>query len=226
MRVLIVDDDVRLAATLKRGLEEERYTVTTARDGEEGLELAMTYEFDVVVLDVMLPHRTGLEVARRLRDARRSAPILMLTARDSTQDIVAGLDAGADDYLNKPFAFEELLARLRSLGRRPYTSHDTVLTAADLVLDPATRRVTRSGRSLRLTATEFRLLEALMRASGRVLTRETLIESVWGVEADVGANTLEAFVRLLRKKIDEPFAVKLIETVHSVGYCIRPSDRT
>ncbi len=222
MRILIVEDDGPMAATLKRGLEEERHTVTTAPDGDAGLALALTYEFDVVVLDIMLPYVMGFDVARRLRETGRSVPILMLTARDSTRDVVTGLDAGADDYLQKPFAFEELLARLRSLGRRRHTLHEAVLAVADLVLDPATRKVVRGSSVLRLTATEFRLLEALMRAAGRVLTRETLIESVWGVGEDVEANTLDAFIRLLRRKVDEPFAIKLVHTVHSVGYCIRP----
>lgn len=222
MRILIVEDDAPMAAALKRGLEEERHTVTTATDGDAGLALALTYEFDVLVLDVMLPHVMGFDVARRLREAGRSVPILMLTARDSTRDVVTGLDAGADDYLQKPFAFEELLARLRSLGRRRHTPHEAVLAVGDLVLDPATRRVLRGTSGLRLTATEFRLLEALMRAAGRVLTRETLIEAVWGVGEEIEANTLDAFIRLLRKKVDEPFTTKLVHTVHSVGYSIRP----
>jgi DNA-binding response OmpR family regulator len=224
MRILVVEDDGPMAAALKRGLEEEHHTVTTAPDGDAGLALAQTYEFDVVVLDVMLPRVMGLEVARRLRESRRSVPILMLTARDGTRDIVAGLDAGADDYLSKPFAFDELLARIRSLGRRRPTSHVPLLAVADLVLDPTTRKVVRGGRALQLTATEFRLLEALMRAAGRVLTRAALIESVWGVDRDIEANTLEAFIRLLRKKVDEPFETKLVQTIHAVGYCLRPKE--
>jgi DNA-binding response OmpR family regulator len=222
MRLLVVEDDSPMAAALKRGLEEEHHTVTTAADGDAGLALAQTYEFDVVVLDVMLPHLSGVDVARRLRASRRSVPILMLTARDSTPDIVAGLDAGADDYLSKPFAFDELVARVRSLGRRRHTSHEPALAVAGLVLDPSTRKVARDGRALPLTATEFRLLEALMRAPGRVLTREALIESVWGVDRDIQPNTLDAFVRLLRKKVDEPFRTKLVETIHGVGYTLRP----
>jgi DNA-binding response OmpR family regulator len=224
MRILVVEDDGPMAAALKRGLEEEHHTVTTAPDGDAGLALAQTYEFDVVVLDVMLPRVMGLEVARRLRESRRSVPILMLTARDGTRDIVSGLDAGADDYLSKPFAFDELLARIRSLGRRRHTSHEPLLAVADLVLDPTTRRVVRGGRTVQLTATEFRLLEALMRAAGRVLTRAALIESVWGVDRDIEANTLEAFIRLLRKKVDEPFATTLVQTIHAVGYCLRPKE--
>jgi DNA-binding response OmpR family regulator len=224
MRILVVEDDGPMAAALKRGLEEEHHTVTTAPDGDAGLALAQTYEFDVVVLDIMLPRVMGLEVARRLRESRRSVPILMLTARDGTRDIVSGLDAGADDYLSKPFAFDELLARIRSLGRRRHTSHEPLLAVADLVLDPTTRRVVRGGRTVQLTATEFRLLEALMRAAGRVLTRAALIESVWGVDRDIEANTLEAFIRLLRKKVDEPFATTLVQTIHAVGYCLRPKE--
>jgi two-component system OmpR family response regulator len=221
MRILVVEDDEPMAAALKRGLEEERHTVTTASDGTTGLALAETYDFDVVVLDVMLPCLTGLDVARRLRERGRSVAILMLTARDSTRDIVAGLDAGADDYLNKPFAFDELVARIRSLGRRRHTSHEAVLAVAGLVLDPATRKVARDGCPLQLTATEFRLLEALMRAAGRVLTRDALIESVWGVDREIEVNTLEVFIRLLRRKVDEPFATKLVRTIHAVGYSLR-----
>ncbi len=146
----------------------------------------------------------------------------MLTARDSTSDIVAGLDAGADDYLSKPFSFDELVARVRSLGRRRHTPHEPVLAVAGLVLDPTTRKVARDGRALPLTSTEFRLLEALMRAAGRALTREALIESVWGVDRDIQPNTLEVFIRLLRKKVDEPFPTKLVETIHGVGYSLRP----
>lgn len=221
MRILIVEDDERMAAALKQGLQEDNHTVTTAGDGDEGLHTALTHDFDVVVLDVMLPGMNGFDVARRLRRNGRMMPILMLTARDATRDIVEGLDAGADDYLNKPFAFEELLARLRSLGRRGAATQAIPLVVADLRLDPATHEVTRAGRTLHLTPTEFRLLEALMRANGRVLARAVLVNAVWGIDRDIEPNTLDAFVRLLRKKVDEPFPAKLVHTVPTVGYCLR-----
>ncbi len=220
MRVLIVEDERQMADALRRGLEEEQHTVTVAFDGETGLELARLYDFDVVLLDVMLPHRDGLEVARRLRASGRGVPIVMVTARDATADIVRGLDAGADDYVNKPFSFAELLARLRATARRGPVPRPPTLRVADLVLDPATREVTRDGRRVRVTATEYRLLEALMRSAGRIVSRETLIETVWGIGSDVEVNTLEAFVRLLRRKVDAPFGLKLIRTVRGAGYGI------
>jgi two-component system response regulator MprA len=221
MRILIVEDERKMAEVLKRGLEEENHTVSVAFDGDAGLQLAELYEFDVVVLDVMLPGIDGCEVARRLRQQGRRVPILMLTARDATADIVAGLDAGADDYLNKPFAFEELLARLRATARRGHVSAQPALAVADLTVNPETRAVTRAGEHVELTATEFRLLECLMRRAGRVVARDALIEAVWGLAPSVEGNTLDAFVRLLRRKIDEPFEPKLIETVRGVGYRLR-----
>ena len=225
MRILVVEDERKMAEVLKRGLEEENHTVSLAFDGDAGVELAELYEFDVVILDVMLPRMNGFEVARRLRKQGRRVPILMLTARDATSDVVHGLDAGADDYLNKPFAFEELLARLRAAARRGHAVADPDLTVGDLTLSPDTRTVTRAGRPIELTATEFRLLECLMRRTGRVVARDVLIEAVWGLQPAVEANTLEAFIRLLRKKVDEPFEHKLIETVRSVGYRMRLAAR-
>jgi two-component system, OmpR family, response regulator len=221
MRVLIVEDERKMAAALRRGLEEENHTVSVAFDGPSGLEFAARYDFDVILLDVMLPGMDGYEVSRRLRAAGRQAPIVMLTARDATQDIVRGLDAGADDYLTKPFAFDELLARLRAAARRKSHTTSPALTVADLTLDPVTREVVRNGRTIQLTATEFRLLECLMRSAGRVVPRDALVDAVWGPGSAIESNTLEAFVRLLRKKIDGPFADTLIQTVRGVGYRMR-----
>jgi DNA-binding response OmpR family regulator len=220
MQILVVEDEQRMADLLKRGLTEEGHHVVVARDGATGFETARAAPFDVIVLDMMLPRVDGLTVARRLRDCRNQTPILMLTAKDAAADIVRGLDAGADDYLTKPFAFEILLARLRAVSRRGIIPQPVCLELADVRLDPATRRVTRGAQTLTLTPREFSLLELLLRNSGRVVRRETILESVWGFDCDVSENTLEAFVRLLRLKVDarEP---KLIHTVRGVGYAMR-----
>ncbi len=191
-----------------------------ARNGAEGLEMAQSFTFDAIVLDIMLPEMNGLTVARRLRESRNRTPVLMLTARDSTADIVKGLDSGGDDYLTKPFSFEVLLARLRSVSRRGPVERPPCLEIADLKLDPASREVTRNGAVINLTPREYALLELLLRNTGRVVTRQTILESVWGFNTDVTENTLEAFVRLLRMKID-PRAPKLIHTVRGVGYCLK-----
>ena len=223
MRVLIIEDERGMAELLKKGLEEENHRVALAFDGLEGLELARTYEFDAIVLDLMLPRVDGFEVARRLRHAGNQTPILMLTARDAVPDIVKGLDRGADDYLTKPFAFEVLLARLRSVARRGSAPRPTCLRVADLTLDPAARQALRGQREIRLSPTEYRLLELLMRRAGRVVTRTAIVEAVWGLENDIEENTLDAFVRLLRGKVDKGFSPKLIQTVRGVGYCLRES---
>jgi DNA-binding response OmpR family regulator len=220
MQILVVEDEQRMADLLKRGLTEEGHHVVVARDGATGFETARAAQFDVIVLDTMLPRMDGLTVARRLRDSRNQTPILMLTAKDAAVDIVRGLDSGADDYLTKPFSFDILLARLRAVSRRGAIPQPVRLELANLRLDPATRRVTRGKQSLNLTPREFSLLELLLRNSGRVVRRETILESVWGFDCDVNENTLEAFVRLLRLKVDaqEP---KLIHTVRGVGYAMR-----
>lgn len=222
MRILVVEDEQRMAALLKRGLTEEGHHVVVARDGATGFETACAAPFDAIVLDMMLPRMDGVTVARRLRDGRNQTPILMLTARDSAADIIRSLDSGADDYLVKPFAFEILLARLRAVSRRGAIAQPVCLALADVRLDPATRRVTRGETALNLTPREFSLLELLLRNAGRVVRRETILESVWGFDCDVNENTLEAFVRLLRLKVDtrEP---KLIHTVRGVGYAMRES---
>ncbi|MDP9052994.1 MAG: response regulator transcription factor [Acidobacteriota bacterium] len=220
MRILVIEDERRMASLLKRGLMEEGHHVALARDGVVGLEIALGSRFDVIVLDMMLPRMNGIAVASRLRAGHNQTPILMLTAKDEATDVIRGLDAGADDYLTKPFSFEVLLARLRAVSRRGAIAQPVCLAAADVTLDPATRRVTRGAEELSLTPREFSLLELLLRNTGRVVRRETILESVWGFDCDVNENTLEAFVRLLRLKVDtrEP---KLIQTVRGVGYALR-----
>lgn len=222
MQILVIEDEQRMASLLKRGLTEEGHNVVVARDGVAGFEMAGAGQFDVIVLDMMLPRMDGITIATRLRSAHNQTPILALTAKDSAADIIRGLDAGADDYLTKPFSFEVLLARLRAVSRRGAIAQPVQLQAADLTLDPATRRVIRGSDELALTPREFSLLELLLRNAGRVVRRETILESVWGFDTDVSENTLEAFVRLLRLKVDarEP---KLIHTVRGVGYTLRTS---
>jgi DNA-binding response OmpR family regulator len=221
MRILIIEDEQKMAALLKKGLEEENHSVVLAHNGLEGFELSRAYPFDVIILDVMLPGMTGFDVARQLRHSGSQVPILMLTARDAVADIVKGLNVGADDYLTKPFAFEELLARLQAVSRRGPVERLPQLKIADLVLDPATHTVARSGKPIHLTKTEYSLLEYMMRHAGRVLERNTIMESVWGFEGEIENNTLDAFLRLLRKKIDSGHRTKLIHTIRGVGYVIR-----
>jgi DNA-binding response OmpR family regulator len=222
MKLLIVEDEVRMADLLRKGLTEEGHTATCAVDGAEGLELAKTYEFDVIILDVMMPKLNGYELAKRLRAEKVRTPILMLTARDSVPDVVKGLDLGADDYMTKPFSFEELVARLRAVKRRALIAEDTHLRVSDLVLDPASREVLRGEDRVSLTRTEYNLLERLMYRAGKVVSRRALIESVWGFDRDIEENTLDAFMHLLRNKVDAPGRAKLIHTVRGVGYMIRP----
>ena len=221
MHVLIVEDERRMAELLKRGLEEENHSVSLALDGREGLEMAQALEYDAIVLDLMLPGVDGYEVARRLRKSGNKTPILVLTARDTVPDVVKGLDLGADDYMTKPFSFEEFLARLRSVSRRASSPRPTVLQVGDLVLDPATHEVRRAGEEISLSRTEFRLLEFLMRRAGRVVPRNTIVLSVWDSGEDVEENTLDAFISLLRNKVDRDYKVKLIQTVRGTGYTIR-----
>ena len=221
MHLLLVEDDNKMVDLLKRGLEEENHRVTVARDGVFATELVEDWHFDVVVLDVMLPGRDGFEIARRLRRDRIKTPILMLTARDAVPDIISGLDAGADDYLTKPFAFAELLARIRALARRGPADLPTVLTVGDLTLDPSTRQVRRGSREIKLTATEYRLLELLMRHPGRGVSRSAILTTVWGLGEQIEENTLDAFVSLLRAKINRKSERQLIQTIRGFGYCLR-----
>jgi DNA-binding response OmpR family regulator len=221
MKLLVVEDEARMVELLRKGLSEEGHTVVCARDGDEGLELARNYEFDVIILDVMMPKLNGYQVAHRLRTERIATPLLMLTAKDSVPDLVRGLDSGADDYLTKPFAFEELLARLRAVKRRAPVPQQPKLKVGNLVLDPASREVSRAGEDILLTRTEYNLLERLMFRAGKVVPRRSLIEAVWGFDREIEENTLDAFVRLLRTKIDVEGQPKLIHTVRGVGYMIR-----
>lgn len=210
-----------MASLIRRGLVNEGLAADVAGTGEDALWLAQAHDYDVVVLDVMLPGLDGFETCRRLRSAGMWAPILMLTARDSVDDRVAGLDSGADDYLLKPFAFAELLARLRALTRRGESERPTVLTVGDLRLDPATREVTRGSMPIELSAKEFGLLETFMRRPGAVLSRLHLLEHAWDFAYDNRSNVVDVYVRRLRRKIDEPFGCESLETVRGAGYRLR-----
>jgi two-component system, OmpR family, response regulator len=219
--ILVVDDDPNIRRLLRLYLERERLRVIEVGDGQAALAEAAERRFDLVLLDVMLPGIDGFATCRRLRDAEVWAPVLMLTARDALADRVAGLDGGADDYLVKPFAFDELLARLRALVRRGPAERPTVLTAGDLTLDPASRRVRRGDADIALSAREFAMLEAFMRRPGRVLSRFQLLEAVWDGGYENRSNVVDVYVRYLRDKVDRPFGVSSIETVRGVGYALR-----
>ena len=203
---------------MKEGLEDEAYAVDVAHDGDEGYRTATADDYDVIILDVMLPEMNGYEVCRALRKDGNQTPILMLTARDAERDIVEGLDMGADDYLAKPFSFEVLLARLRALLRRPNEKLEEVLRVGDLTLDPSLKKVTRAAQEISLTAKEYGVLEYLMRNTGKVLSKEQIISHVWDFDADVLPNNVELFIMFLRRKIDKPFDSKLIHTVPGFGY--------
>ncbi len=218
MRVLVVEDDVKMASLLRRGLVEEGLAADVARTGDDALWMAEATEYDAIVLDVMLPGADGFEVCRRLREAGRWSPVLMLTARDAVEDRVAGLDAGADDYLTKPFSFAELLARLRAIARRAPLERPTVLEAGDLRLDPATRRAWRGDVEIGLSAKEFALLETFMRRPGEVLSRYQLLEHCWDYGYENRSNVVDVYVRYLREKIDRPFGRTSLETVRGAGY--------
>ena len=220
MRLLIVEDERRMAELLRRGLVEEGHSVTLSAEGGEALSIAENGEFDLIVLDVMLPGLGGFEITRRLRASRNRTPILMLTARDAAGDIVHGLDLGADDYLTKPFSFDVLLARVRAVGRRGPIPQPVCLEAAGLTVNQGTREVSRGKRQISLTRTEYAILEMLMRNAGRVVTREALITGIWGGDSDIESNTLDAFVRLLRAKVEQPGQPRLIRTVRGIGYSL------
>ena len=221
MRILVVEDEHKVARFLQKGLEEEGYAVDVARDGEDGLAMAMDGVHDLIVLDRMLPKRDGLSVLRELRARGRPAPVLLLTARDALADRVEGLDSGADDYLVKPFAFDELLARIRALLRRRAGEKQTILSAADLTLNPASREVRRAGRAIELTPKEYALLEYLLRHKGRVLSRARIAEHVWDYDFDTGTNVIDVYINYLRKKVDADFTPRLIHTVRGAGYVLR-----
>jgi DNA-binding response OmpR family regulator len=225
MRILLVEDDRRLNQSLKMSLVEEGYAVDAAFDGEEGEAFTETAPYDAIILDIMLPLKDGLAVCRTLRLRRINTPILLLTARDAVEDRVCGLDSGADDYLVKPFALHELLARLRALLRRTAAQKTGLLTLGDLTVNPATHDVERGGEHIKLNAKEFALLEYFMRHPNQVLTREMIESHIWSYDFISASNVVDVYVRRLRRKIDDHFPVKLLETIYSVGYRLRLPDR-
>ena len=222
VRVLLVEDETKLARAIRRGLQQEGYAVDIAATGDDGLHLATEVGYDAVVLDVMLPGLDGIEVCRRMRARGRWVPVLMLTARDGIAERVVGLDVGADDYLVKPFAFRELLARLRALVRRGGGERPSVLVAGDLRLDPAAHTVTRDGYPVELSAREFALLEFLMRHPGEVVSRSQILEHVWDFNYEGLSNVVDVYIGYLRRKLELPFGRPLLRTVRGVGYALEP----
>jgi DNA-binding response OmpR family regulator len=222
MRILVVEDDRKIARAIKKGLEQESYAVDVSFDGMDGMGCALAFEYDVVILDRMLPEMDGIKICESLRKNKYKNPILMLTAKDKINDRVEGLDAGADDYLVKPFAFEELLARVRALLRRPHKTQDNILKLGDLILNRQTFEVTRAGKNINLSSKEFALLEYLMRNPNRILTKDNIIAHVWDYDADILPNTVEVYIGYLRNKIDKPFKNSkfLIYTARGFGYRI------
>lgn len=222
MRILVVEDEHKISHSIKQGLEQEKYAVDIAYTGTDGYDLASSEEFDLIILDRLLPEMDGVTICKKLREVKIHTPILMLTAKGQLEDKVTGLDAGADDYLVKPFAFEELLARIRALVRRPKTSIGSVLTVAGLTLDTKTYSVQRDGREITVSNKEFSLLEYLMRHPEQILTKDQIIAHVWNYEANVLPNTVEVYIGYLRNKIDKPFSTKpLIHTIRGFGYKIQ-----
>ena len=220
MRILLVEDNKHLSDSLRANLEDDGYVVDTAYDGTDGEEMGMMSGYDVIILDIMLPGKNGLDVCHELRNRHVTTPILMLTARDALEDRVQGLDSGADDYLVKPFEVDELRARIRSLLRRESSSKSGTLQVADLILDPATHMVSRAGKQIDLTAKEFSLLEYLMRHPNHLITREMAEEHLWSYDHMVASNVVDVYIRRLRRKIDDPCDVKLLETLRGAGYRI------
>lgn len=225
MKVLLVEDEPKVAAFIKKGLEEQAYDVQTAYDGYFGKKLALENEYDLIILDVILPQLNGLEVCKEIRKQNTSVPILMLTALGSTDDKITGLDSGADDYLVKPFEFKELLARIRALTRRVSdTPSGEILKIADLEMDLSKKTVTRAGNPINLTAREFALLQYLMRNRERVVSRVDIIEQVWETSFDTGSNVIDVYINFLRKKIDKDYSPKLIHTLVGMGYVLREQE--
>ena len=218
MRILVVEDEIKVAAFIKRGLEEEKYEVLTAADGEEGLKLALEKAFDLIVLDWMLPKKDGLSVLRQLRERENFTPVLMLTAKESVEDIVAGLNSGSDDYLTKPFAFTVLAARVRALLRRSAQDKGAEIKYADVRLDPVAHKVWRGGKEIDLTDKEYGLLEYFMRNPEQVVTRKMIAEQVWDYTFDTFTNIIDVYINYVRRKLDRDHANKLIHTVRGVGY--------
>jgi DNA-binding response OmpR family regulator len=222
MRILVVEDEHRIANSIKKGLEQEAYAVDVSYDGEEGLDYASTEDYDLIILDRMLPKIDGVTVCKKLREQKNHTPILMLTAKGQVEDKVVGLDSGADDYMVKPFAFEELLARIRALKRRPQGELSNVLQINDLILNTQTFQVKRGDKEIKLSQKEFSLLEYLMRSPNKTLTKDQIINHVWDYDSNILPNTVEAFIKQLRQKIDRSFPdkVSLIQTVRGFGYKI------
>ncbi|MDE2025615.1 MAG: response regulator transcription factor [Patescibacteria group bacterium] len=227
MKILLVEDEHKIANSIKQGLEQEHYVVDTVYDGTQGYDLASTEEYDLLILDRLLPGIDGMEICRKIREAGKHTPILMLTAKVQIQDKVEGLTLGADDYMTKPFAFEELLARIKALARRPRTVRENTLAVADLTLDTDSFEVRRSGKNISLSAKEFALLTYLMHHANKTLTKEQIINHVWNYDASILPNTVEVFIGYLRSKIDKPFPKKskLIHTIRGFGYKIGEEGR-
>lgn len=226
LNVLLVEDEISVGNLINKGLSERGYKISIAPDGDIGYEMAVKNEFDIMILDIMLPGMNGLELCKRLRNNKIDTPILMLTALSSTENIVTGLDSGADDYLTKPFKFAELEARIRSLARRknPMQSEETnLLRVADLEMNPESKSVMRNGKRISLTSTEFRLLEFLLRNKGKVLSRMTILENVWGIDFNISTNVVDVYINYVRKKIESSFDRKLLHTVVGMGYVIKDS---
>lgn len=224
MRILIVDDEENLVNALYKALKEEGYSVDTAQDGLEGLEYAKMNVYDVIILDIMLPGMDGIKILENLRNEGINTPVLMLTAKDATEDKVKGLDTGADDYMTKPFELSELMARIRAILRREAPTKSPILKLADLELNTLTRQVKRGDKEITLTSKEFALLEYMMRNAGRVLTRTQIADHVWDYEFDGFSNIIDVYIRYLRKKIDDGFENKLIHTIRGSGYCLKESN--
>jgi len=225
MTILVVEDEIKITRFIKKGLEMEHYTVDTAYDGEEALDKIEINDYDLIILDIMLPKINGIEVCAKVREKKIEAPIIMLTAKDTVDDRIKGLDAGADDYLVKPFAFGELLARIRALLRREKTTKATKLKVGDLVLDPATHEVFRGDKEIELSSKEYRLLDYMMRRPGNVCTRTMIGEHIWGYNFNDDSNVIDVYISYLRKKIDTGFNKKLIHTIRDVGYKIQDKSR-
>jgi DNA-binding response OmpR family regulator len=221
VRILLVEDETKVASFIQKGLEEEQYQVDVAHDGEEGLRRALASEHDLIILDILLPKRDGMSILREVRDRRIDTPVLILTAKDSVEDRVAGLNSGCDDYLPKPFAFAELLARSRALLRRKSTDRGVTLAVGDLVLDPVSHRVTRAGKNVELTSREYALLQYFMQHPNQILTRTMIVEQVWGYDFDNFSNVVDVYVNYLRNKIDRNFEPKLLHTVRGIGYVLK-----
>ncbi len=220
MKILLVEDEHLIATSIKKGLEQEHYTVDIAFDGLTGYDLAASGEYDIILLDLMLPSLDGVSICQKLRAENIHTPILILTAKSQLDDKIKGFNVGADDYLTKPFAFEELLARIRALSRRPQQTTNNILILADLTINTTNYQVKRGTKEIRLSSKEYSLLECLVRHAGQILNKDQLIQSVWSYESDILPNTVEVYIRHLRQKIDQPFNKKLIQTIRGFGYKI------